>query len=237
MNLKTILPIALILLCLNLTFAQNDFSISPTVFEEILYLENTTTNQFRLKSKMKNNTNDIIELEWLLQDIDLPEEWEFSVRDTELDYFTGIASSTTAFEIDPADTSFNFSVLIYPNEVSGCGSFKVSYRDFTTQEIVQSVNYTIGIDDETCLMVSTRHEEIPRFSISPNPTRDVINLSDIQNIVGVELYDLHGKMIKNKVDIGSPTLNVEDLINGIYLLRVTDNQQRTSTIRIVKNNP
>jgi|GEM_PF-2659684 len=238
MKLKTILPIALILLCLNLTYAQNDFSISPTVFEESLIGDSISSNQIALKSIMQNTSNTgstmHVEIEWLLLDSNLPEGWKISVQDNEVHWSYAVTSSPSPFMIEADQDNATFYVYIHPNEISGCGTFNISYRDFATQEIIQTVGYSVAVDDENCLSVSTRQEVIPSFSISPNPSSGVVNLSTIEDIQSVEVFDITGKLLKSINQVTSPTVDLRAYVDGTYLLRVSDTQNRVSNIRVVK---
>ncbi|KGL63904.1 T9SS type A sorting domain-containing protein [Polaribacter sp. Hel1_85] len=72
-----------------------------------------------------------------------------------------------------------------------------------------------------------------KFEVYPNPTISVINIDDRNfSLKKVEIYNLIGKKVltstKNK-------LNIKNLINGIYLLKVEDDKGNIVTKRIIKN--
>ena len=79
-----------------------------------------------------------------------------------------------------------------------------------------------------------RQEVIPSFSISPNPSSGVVNLSTIEDIQSVEVFDITGKLLQSIDQVTSPTVDLRAYVDGIYLLRVSDTQNRVSNIRVVK---
>lgn len=65
--------------------------------------------------------------------------------------------------------------------------------------------------------ISEQTQNIPDFY--PNPTNSFINISmDAASIQYIEIYNLTGKMVKR--DVHSSTIDVTDLVAGIYLIRV-----------------
>ncbi|MFY8188154.1 MAG: T9SS type A sorting domain-containing protein [Flavobacterium sp.] len=78
--------------------------------------------------------------------------------------------------------------------------------------------------------------------VYPNPTNGLLNIqfSDYLSNIKIELYDISGKLIKqqltnslesNNIEI----LNVDNVVNGSYLLRIsTNNRQETYRIIVSK---
>ena len=70
-----------------------------------------------------------------------------------------------------------------------------------------------------------------RMSLYPNPTKDIINIKTKNLDINVEIYDVSGKLIlKTK----NTEIKVDNLTNGIYFLRLSDNNQ-TETHKFIKH--
>lgn len=72
------------------------------------------------------------------------------------------------------------------------------------------------------------------FAYYPNPVKDVLNLSYVQNITEVKVYNLMGQQVMSK-SIGSDAgqIDMSSLSKGAYFVKVNA-QNQTGTIRIIK---
>jgi hypothetical protein len=70
------------------------------------------------------------------------------------------------------------------------------------------------------------------FTIFPNPTDGLLNLSSKHQIEQVRIFDLHGRMVKQELS-NQRQMNVSDLDVGLYFIQATINKQLVST-RFVK---
>jgi bilirubin oxidase len=71
------------------------------------------------------------------------------------------------------------------------------------------------------------------ISIFPNPTKQFISLAGISEISTIEITDLMGRtqlLIQNNL---SPIINLENLVNGIYFIKITS-KQNSITQKIIK---
>lgn len=231
--IKPTLFVAFMLCCIY-TFAQNPFSISPTAFEESLYNANTEFNQHVLISTMQNEGATDIEMEWALADLNIPVGWEVSIADNEVEYFSSVSSSPNPFTLLAGDTSSNFRVFVSTYGTNGCGSFTINYKNFNTQEIVQSVNYLVGVDDKDCITTSTTLQQIPNLSIGPNPAEDYFTLSSIEGLAQLSIYDTQGRLQLSKNMISSAEIDIAELSNGVYFINIIDKERRVSTFKLIK---
>ena len=71
------------------THAQSNFLFAPKSFEEIIETEEIE-EIYRLKGFMENTSDELIEVDWAIIDIDMPSEWEKSVGDKLLHYFWSV---------------------------------------------------------------------------------------------------------------------------------------------------
>jgi Secretion system C-terminal sorting domain len=67
--------------------------------------------------------------------------------------------------------------------------------------------------------------------VYPNPTKNILNVSTIENIKSLELFDLNGRMIIKNENLES--INIENLNSGIYLLKI-NTENGISSQRIIK---
>ena len=78
-------------------------------------------------------------------------------------------------------------------------------------------------------------EDPPRVSIYPNPTSNYFGLSNIEGITKLTIFNLLGKEIRSFDVEESLKYNISDLPNGMYLIKMTNsNQKIVSTQRLQK---
>ncbi|RYY45361.1 MAG: T9SS type A sorting domain-containing protein [Chitinophagaceae bacterium] len=101
-----------------------------------------------------------------------------------------------------------------------CG--QVAYG--TTMDFTLNVTTDLSIDD----LVKSN------FKLYPNPVKDVLNLSNTQNITSVEVFNMLGQqVITKRVNATQGQVDMSNLATGTYLVKVaTDNQ--TKTVKVIK---
>jgi hypothetical protein len=72
--------------------------------------------------------------------------------------------------------------------------------------------------------------------IYPNPVHSTLNIFTDNLITSYEIIDINGKLINTKQNINNnfTEINVTSLLNGIYFVRIKDNQHKTYTKKFVK---
>lgn len=99
-------------------------------------------------------------------------------------------------------------------------------------KIYKLIDTTLSIEDELA----------SKISIYPNPTKSILNINfgsnhTINNATDISIYDLHGKMVKfihpNSERIQK--INISDLTNGVYVLKIDSNNGEQSTHKLVIN--
>ncbi len=63
------------------------------------------------------------------------------------------------------------------------------------------------------------------FALSPNPVKDIIKVSNDEN-VDYSIYSILGKKLKNGTIIPNGTISVSNLTNGVYLIYFTKGKQK-----------
>ncbi len=86
--------------------------------------------------------------------------------------------------------------------------------------------------------VSVEENELPSFSIFPNPAGDVLNISlpsDHEKYFA-QVFDMAGRVVigESFVNNGTTALPIEDLANGVYTLRISSSSGTFSAKRFIK---
>ncbi|MAL59805.1 MAG: hypothetical protein CMC14_07150, partial [Flavobacteriaceae bacterium] len=82
--------------------------------------------------------------------------------------------------------------------------------------------------------LSVDSNEIQGFAFYPNPANDILNLTSIDNIDSVALYNILGqKVIDLNVNATTTQVDVSRLSVGTYILKVSSNGQ-TGTYKVIK---
>ncbi len=71
------------------------------------------------------------------------------------------------------------------------------------------------------------------FSLYPNPARDFINIESPKTISSVAVMDITGKVVINVNNLKNNRINVSDLMPGVYMVSVKDNNDNVSTQRLI----
>ncbi len=73
-----------------------------------------------------------------------------------------------------------------------------------------------------------------KFSVYPNPVKDVLNIKSKEAVDNVTVYDILGKVVlQSNPGTVSPSINMGDLASGSYLVQVTINGA-SNTVKILK---
>jgi hypothetical protein len=93
---------------------------------------------------------------------------------------------------------------------------EVMYRD------IFRLNLNVSIDDFS-------NDQI---KIYPNPTSDYLNIQGMPDNCIIEIYTMTGKLVKQGQNINS--LDVRNLENGAYFVRITSNKQSAKILKFIK---
>jgi hypothetical protein len=98
-----------------------------------------------------------------------------------------------------------------------CTSDANMYRLYIDNFKIES---TIGVED---------HSKT-EFTLYPNPTSGMVNLSEVAS--RVEVYDFSGRMVMTDENVNS--VNLSSQANGVYVFRITTNDDNVITKKVVK---
>ena len=116
-----------------------------------------------------------------------------------------------------------------PNE--GCSFL---YWEVNGNQVSTENPYSFELEEDTELVAhfsGTGLEELGQcVSVYPNPTNDIVH---IDGIIASEarVYNTLGQLVKTVH--GTNEIGVTDLVEGVYLLRITDNKGTAYTERIM----
>ena len=108
----------------------------------------------------------------------------------------------------------------------------VESMSFIPDNIVGSTISPYKIDYMTS---ATSDLEMNKFKIYPNPVNDIIRFdSDHTSIEQIEIIDNLGRVIMSNNQLTINTINVSNLIPGVYTLRIKNNGKVSNHIFIKK---
>ncbi|MDO8368135.1 MAG: T9SS type A sorting domain-containing protein [Saprospiraceae bacterium] len=105
----------------------------------------------------------------------------------------------------------NFAI----NDVMPTADHGECYVPAMTNTLIFFLGYqqigTVGTNNP----IKARH-----LNLSPNPAREMINISDLPSEGRLEMVDFNGKLMHTqRLSAGSHSLNISDIPNGVYLVR------------------
>ncbi len=138
-----------------------------------------------------------------------------------MDYI-GKSSDTKTLEIYGDNTDYAATAYIYEQyKQTRLGSlqyFKGDNTFFSISGIVASLRLIID-EDKICKIVANNDLQNTDIQLFPNPSQGIIELSDIENIQSIAIYN-ELSMIK-KIDNISNTIDCNELENGLYFIEIT----------------
>ncbi len=92
-------------------------------------------------------------------------------------------------------------------------------------------NKTLYPDTINACQIMTRINEVnkfPKFSISPNPSSGIFNITGLQNEYAFEIYDINGRSIYKKYLNENKIIDISQNNKGIYYYKISDAQGNSS---------
>ena len=95
-------------------------------------------------------------------------------------------------------------------------------------QCVSDDQFAFMVDDfkVTATTLATSDVNKAKASIYPNPTTDYLNLRSASKVSGIEIYDMSGKKIN--ADLVDGKVDVQNLVKGSYVIKITDASGTTS---------
>jgi len=102
----------------------------------------------------------------------------------------------------------------------------ISFHHRNTYDQFVLVLDDVSVKTTNTLAVSDVNKK--SVSIYPNPTTEVLNLNVNAKVNSADIYDLSGKLVRNVTVASDNKVNVKDLRNGTYVLKVNTEAGSTS---------
>ncbi len=83
------------------------------------------------------------------------------------------------------------------------------------------------------LVLAIENVDMVTFLVYPNPTSGIVNIQTKEDIDRIEIYDINGRLIFNKLKTSQ--VNISQLSVGVYILKVVGENGESSINRIIKN--
>lgn len=201
----------------SLSFDNNSGPLTPNnyIFSPAINLSTYTGKTIKLKWKVA------------AQDEDWTDE-TYSVYASTTNTIAGMLASSTVL----SNVSASNIIDLTPKEldISVLGGQSTVYFAFRHHNSTD--NFAIVIDDIEVLAVdpaSSQQFFAENFSLYPNPTSDVLNISSKNGLEmkEIKITDLSGRIVKTLNN--TTTINVYDLSAGTYLIDITTNQGKASS--------
>lgn len=115
----------------------------------------------------------------------------------------------------------------------------------TTQSFTPTIagNYAVIVTLSGCSQTSSCQsvtlgvhdvDAIPELTLSPNPTSGILKITAKNEIEKVEITNVAGQRLMNfQPNSANTELNISQLTNGVYLVKVTSKQQ-SQVYKIIK---
>jgi len=150
--------------------------------------------------------------------------------DGKLAVYTGSCGAFTCY--DSADNELADDAEVLTIAASETGT--LYYINFGHYSSTQDLSEGPAIIEITSDNLSVGENNFKNFKAYPNPVEDVLNLSHTEPISNVEVFNLLGqKVIAKYLDATQGQLDVSDLPDGSYLVKVTS-AAGTKTIKVLK---
>ncbi|MFA9215083.1 MAG: T9SS type A sorting domain-containing protein [Candidatus Methylacidiphilales bacterium] len=76
----------------------------------------------------------------------------------------------------------------------------------------------------------------PSFQVYPNPSKGEIKINGLTNNTQLEIFDLKGALVKNDLINENNIIDVSNLRNGIYLIKLITNTDLIFTQKLIIEN-
>ncbi|HEY0092282.1 MAG TPA: T9SS type A sorting domain-containing protein, partial [Flavobacterium sp.] len=151
-------------------------------------------------------------------------------------YITSLSSADTTYESAIANEIGNVYLIIPEarevviSEIEGAENKLIAKLGYDSAESGPMVlgSKVFGIDNT----MATAEFVADEIILYPNPAASVINISHTNGIAKAEIYTMTGTLAKQFNDKFSSGMNVEDLADGFYILRLIDNSGGSSSHKV-----
>lgn len=215
-------------LCLSSSVVFGQVSTSPSIQEMSGTLDMT---DIEAKFDVINGTDEQT-IRWAVElGDDWPAEWLAWVCDENLCYTPTIVQDPQGSLLESRETE-NWSLHANPVGVPGIGSMFLHITDEATGDTLTTVEVVYNV------LTSSTGEIVQQevINIYPNPTVAFFQIDNDASVAKVQLFDIVGREVFNRNHTTGSQYDVSSLRNGMYLVRLMDdNGDLLKSTRLSKN--
>ncbi|NBL64277.1 T9SS type A sorting domain-containing protein [Flavobacterium sp. NST-5] len=152
------------------------------------------------------------------------------ITDTVMSVFSGACGSLVEVDCDDDDGDGNFSLVTLTGRTPGETLYVGVWKYGTTAATAST--FQVSAHDES---LSNTKFDSADFKAYPNPVNSILNLSYVEEISSVQVYNLVGQqVITKKIGSTQAALDMSNLAHGTYLVKVAVGDS-VKTIKVMKN--
>ncbi len=169
---------------------------------------------------------------WILDREEVPAEWEFQICDKNNCYLWGREDCPEANpNVFSADESWAYKLTVRPHGTAAVGTVSMNILDMAGA-VIREIPIEITIDGVSSVDDLDSHQ----VNIYPNPTSDLFQISNDDQVAKVAFFNIVGKRINTATHFAGKSHDVSQLQKGIYLVRLLDTEDNVlSVVRLNKN--
>lgn len=241
--MKNLLLVFPILFLVNFCFGQSTLVIAPNLYDtSFVDLDiSDYSKSIQLKSFLSNDSDsDTLEIFWVRKlDMDCQENWQFITSDKLISYGVMEDSCLYPFMLYPNEEDVLFSIALLPRSTQGCCQPKIFFYSTKEPNVpIDSIQYSIKVNDATCVNNTTSANQLPQNNLSiqciPNPVHNSFFVKTNSKINWLSIHNSLGQIVKT-IEVGSgEEINIENLNSGVYFVNCFLNQKKIGTSKILK---
>jgi hypothetical protein len=156
--------------------------------------------------------------------IELNSEYEIYGNTTNYEWYDDMNAPIMLMEMSNGDF---YADPLYLNQTLTCRMTNASFPGTT-------VDYSVTIDTVTGSEIQEQGVK-NQLVVYPNPVKDVLYIKALNPVKSVELYDATGRLMKKEAQENTQyEIGVNDMPQGLYILRATDLSGKVLTTKIEK---
>ncbi|WGD35724.1 T9SS type A sorting domain-containing protein [Olleya sp. YS] len=151
-----------------------------------------------------------------------------------LGFFSSIQSPTIfTLSIDHFQGDFfnNQTVYLKDNALNVCHNLTAQSYSFSS-EIGNFAN-RFDVVFDSCESLGISENTIDDIAVFPNPTKSILTVKSKTEIASLKVYNSLGQLILTEINANQ--LNISNLSEGVYFLKIKDINKRFKMVRIIKN--
>ena len=220
--------------------SASDLELSETTLNSTAYI-----NQSSIKNLVLNNRNNYTHTQLLrgpssfgtlLTNLGFPAvpSQQIPYPGATASYFSGGYTTASHTCFDPTITTNGFQMELNYDGVRNSNSNRILFADKFKNAVLEYLNTHTNVVLGNCASLSTDENKESELIFYPNPVNDVLNLSYIQEMNVVKVYNLVGQeLLRKKVNSSTAQIDISNFVNGTYFIQVTT-ETAMKTFRVIK---